>query len=243
MRSPHLLSLVAAYVIFAACSVLLPPTVTPTPTPKPSFGIVELREAFSYLPEHYVEVDPKSRELGSANFNDAFDLQLAFLDSDGQSRGFSVSLGILSPSDQEAFDYTLEEYWGTADVDLIQTDNLERAIGLFWLDIGDIALGSRFLEMPVQRAQDLREAITFRRGEVAVSVRFAQQVNSMRNPLASGIPTGSRALSLMERNLYCGDAYICYDKQPGLIIALDAASMIDEAIVRFYGDTPASGDG
>ena len=238
---PFLLIPLVAFL--AACSGLLPPTVTPTPTPKPSFGIKELRNVFQDLPEGYVEVDPQSRELGSANSNDAFDIQLAFLDSYGRSRGFSVSLGILSPSDQEAFDYALEEYWGTADADLIQTDNLERAIGLFWLDIGHIALGSRFLEMPIQRAQDLREVITFRRGEVAVSVRFAQQVNSMRNPLASGIPTGSRALWLMERDLYCGDAYICYDKQPGLIIALDAASMIDEAIVQFYGDIPARGDG
>ena len=236
--------LIPLVAFLAACSVLLPPTVTPSPTPTPKFGIEELRNVFQNLPEGYVEVDPQSRELGSASFNDAFDLQLAFWDSKEKSGGFSISLGILPLGDQEEFDYALEKQWGTADADVIHTENIGRAIGLFRPNIGDIALGNRFLELPVRSETELREAIVFRRGQVAVVVKFAQHVWSTRNPLASGIIGPDHFLfERWAREQSCGNAYICHDKQPNLVTGPDAARMIDEAIVRFYEGITATGDG
>lgn len=237
----YLVLLAAICIMLAACSALLPPTVTPTPTPKPSFGIKELRNAFEDLPEGYVEVDPKSRDLGSANFNDAFDIQLAFLDTEGRSRGFSVSLGILSPADQEAFDYTLEKQWGTADEDLIKTENVERAIGLFWLDIGDISLARRHLQLPARSGEELQEFITFRRGEVAIVVEFAQEVHTMR--VFGTLPKISDTSARDIQRISCGGAYICSEGDPDFVTGPQAARMIDEAIVQFYGDIPDNGDG
>ncbi len=238
MKLRHLLVLVVACVALAACSALLLPTVTPTPTPKPSFGIEELRNVFQNLPEGYVEVDPKSRELGSANFNDAFDLQLAFLDNGGRSRGFSVSLGILSPADREGFDYALEKQWGTADEDLIKTENVDRAIGLFWLDIGDISLARRHLQLPARSGEELREFITFRRGEVAIVVEFAQEVHTMR--VFGTLPKQSDISARDIQRISCGGAYICFEGEPDFVTGPQAARMIDEAIVQFYGDRLAS---
>ena len=240
MRFRHCIPLVLLAALLGACSALLPPTVTPTPTP--SFGIEKLRNVFQNLPEGYVEVDPQSRELGSANFNDAFDLQLAFRDnSEYGNSGFSISMGILSPSDQAAFDYALEKEWGTADTEAIRTRNIDRAVGLFWLDIGDIALGGRHLDLPVRGEGQLRESLHFRRGEVAVVVKFAQQAQRGFNPFGFG--ASEEDLDLYWRLNYCGTAYICLDQDPRFITAPQAARMVDEAIVRFYGGIPASGDG
>ena len=238
LRLLFVLAIISA--MLAGCSELLfPPTVTPVPTPVPRFGMEELRNVFENLPEGYVEVDPNSRDLGSANFNDAFDLQLAFLDSAGRSNGFSVSLGVLSSGDEEAFDYTLEKEWGTADADLVGTSDVNTLNGLFWLDVGDIALGSRYLE----RASELRESIAFRRGEVGVVVQFAQELSPMRVLGASGSKLFySDDLVRMMRRAQCGSAYICYDREPDFITGPKAATMIDEAIVRFYGGLIDSAD-
>ena len=229
--------LIITIVMLAGCSELLFPP-TPTPTPIPRFGMEELRNVFENLPEGYVEVDPNSRELGSASLNDAFDSQLAFWNSTtGRPHGFSVSLGILPPGDEEAFDYALEKEWRTADADLIRTDNFDRAIGVFWIDIGDNALGIRLLELPVRRKMELMESIVFRQEKVAVVVRFAQPVApTTRNPLASGIRTVTdENFSQIVREQNCGGAYICFDIEPDFVTGIRAATMIDEAVVRFYG--------
>ena len=227
--------LIITIAMLAGCSELLFPP-TPTATPIPRFGTEELRNVFENLPEGYVEVGPHSRELGSASFNDAFDSQLAFWNSTtGRLHGFSVSLGILPPGDEEAFDYALEKQWGTADADLIRTDNFDRAIGVFWIDIGDNALGIRLLELPVRRKTELMESIVFRREKVAVVVKFAQPV-APTNPLASGVRTvTSENYSQIVREQNCGGAYICFDIEPDFVTGIRAATMIDEAIVRFYG--------
>lgn len=229
-----------ACVALVACSEFFAqPTATPvpTPTPKPSFGIAELRNVFQNLPAGYVEVDPRSRELGSANFNDSFGIQLAFVDREGRSKGFSVSLGILNAAEQEEFDYTLEKRIGTADVDVIPSEKFGRTIGLFRpYGLGMTALGIRDLELPARSGDELRELLMFRRGEVAVVVQFAEP--AWPHNVYPWLISDAEELMREMWQAQCGGVYICYDSEPDFVTGPQAARMIDEAIVQFYGDTP-----
>ncbi len=242
MFLPRCILLAAAWATLTACSTILPPA-TATPTPIPTFGMKELEAVFADLPQRYVQVEPSSRQLGSANFNDFFDNQIAFRDSLElwpRSKGFSVSLGILDPASQSKFDYALEKTYGTADAELIRTQRVDRAHGVFWLDVGDIALGSRHLEKSDRpAAAELRETITFRRGEVGVVVKFAQQASK---PSGGGLglspfKTPEDVIEILMK-AQCWNVYTCYDSEPDFVTGPQAARMIDEAIVQFYDVMP-----
>lgn len=247
MRLHHVLLLVAACIIFAACSEFFaPPTATPTavptptPTPLPSFGLQELQAVFGDLPKEYREVDTKSVILRNASFNDMFEHQLAFNNSTRRT-SFSVSLGLLDQSSQRQFDNALEHQWNTTEPSLRETSDTRN--GLFRYVAGNSSLGSRFFDHPPPDTSELREQILFRRGEIGVVVKFSQTAYVSSNAFSEGVPTLDETNTLrLLRELHCGTAYICYPNEPDFITGPQAARMIDDAIVRFYRGMPSDGD-
>ena len=238
-----LLATIAVSLVLAACSQLIPPptaTPLPTPTPIPTFGLAELDSAFTDLSVSYRKVDPTSITLRSASHNNTFDHQLAFI-NDAEGTSFSVSLGQLTESEQEDFDYTVSQQWETASEDL-RAANIARGIGLFRVVIGNTGLGNRTFDGRLANRTELREVIVLRRYDVGIVVKFSQSVVGHVSPTRQGIITDPEMFLSVIHESNCGTAYICRTGKPNFVTALDAATVIDNAVLRFYRDIDTGGN-